>query len=147
MPESAPKVYGDRDQLMQVLINLLSNVEKFCAPAGGWGEVALEVGGDGVTVKVSDNGPGIDAQNKRKVFERFHMVAEGDTGNSRGSGLGLAISRHIVEYLGGRIWVESEPGKGACFLFTIPLHKPKMAAMLSSMTGGELNAGIKKRRP
>lgn len=122
LPESAPCVYGDRDQLMQVLINLLSNVEKFCQPGSGWGEVALESDGDGVTIRVSDNGPGIDAENQPKVFDRFHIVAEGDAGDARRSGLGLAISRHIVEYMRGRIWVESEPGKGACFAFTIPIH-------------------------
>ncbi len=125
LPESAPSVYGDRDQLMQVLINLLSNVEKFCQPGSGRGKVALEANGDGVTIKVSDNGPGIDAENKLKVFDRFHIVAEGHAGDARRSGLGLAISRHIVEYMRGRIWVESEPGKGACFAFTIPIHGPK----------------------
>ncbi|MGF1640568.1 MAG: ATP-binding protein [Rhodospirillales bacterium] len=120
LPESVPPVRGDRDQLIQLAINLLSNAEKFCPNDTGRVAVALDAGETGLTVSVADNGPGIPYAEQEQIFEKFHQVRAGRTGNPLGSGLGLAICRGIVEHLGGRIWVESEPGRGATFYVTLP---------------------------
>ena len=116
-----PPIRGDRDQLIQLVINLLSNAQKFCPHGSGRVAVGLQAADGIVTVSVADNGPGIPYHEQDKIFEKFHQVRAGHTGNPMGSGLGLAICRGIVEHLGGRIWVESEPGHGATFYFTIPL--------------------------
>lgn len=74
-----------------------------------------------VIVSVADNGPGIPQHEQEAIFEKFHQVRSGQTGNPMGSGLGLAICRGIVEHLGGRIWVSSTPGHGATFYFSVPI--------------------------
>jgi len=122
-PETIPPVRGDRDQLIQLAINLLSNAEKFCPGGNGRVEVALESGPKALTVSVADNGPGIPEHEQENIFEKFHQVRSDQTGNPMGSGLGLAICRGIVEHLGGRIWVRSKPGNGATFFFTVPFVK------------------------
>ncbi len=123
LPDQVPAVTGDRDQLMQVVINLLSNAEKFCRPKTGKVLVSLNVDDDAIVVSIADNGPGIATGDQELIFEKFHQVSDGSSGNPMGSGLGLAISRKIVEYFGGRIWVESDLGKGATFYFTIPTRR------------------------
>lgn len=124
LPEKVPAVQGDRDHLMQVVINLLSNAEKFCPPADGRVAVMLSAGVDTVTVSVTDNGPGIPLEDQQLIFEKFHQVRDSRTGNPIGAGLGLTISRRIVEHLGGRIWVETDPGEGATLSFSIPYTLP-----------------------
>ena len=121
LPGGLPTIRGDRDNLIRVVINLLSNAEKFCAPDQGLVEVSLLAGREFVTVSVSDNGPGIPAKDQKLIFEKFHQVGSHASGSPMGSGLGLAISRGIVEHLGGRIWVDSKSGKGARFSFSIPI--------------------------
>ncbi len=121
LPDGLPAIQGDRDHLMRVVINLLSNAEKFCSPGEGLVEVSLQAGREFVTVSVSDNGPGIPSKDQKMVFEKFHQVGTHTSGNPMGSGLGLAISRGIVEHMGGQIWVNSKPGKGARFSFSIPI--------------------------
>lgn len=118
---SVPAVRADCDHLMQVLINLLSNAVKF-APAGG-GRVVVRLFHEdgGVCVRVEDNGPGIRAEDAEVIFERFRQGGDSLTGKPTGTGLGLPISRKIVEYFGGRLWVESEPGQGAAFVFVLPV--------------------------
>jgi signal transduction histidine kinase len=123
-PETTPTVRGDRDQLIQLAINLLSNAEKFCPAGSGRVEIALEAGPTDLKVSVSDNGPGIPVNEQEHIFEKFHQVRSNQTGNPMGSGLGLAICRGIVEHLGGRIWVQSRPGHGATFFFTVPFAQP-----------------------
>ncbi len=120
LPERVPTVRADRDQLIQLAINLLSNAEKFCPADCGKVIVALKNDPSGLIVSVADNGPGIPYHEQEKIFEKFHQVRAGATGNPMGSGLGLAICRGIVEHLGGRIWVESVPGNGATFFFKLP---------------------------
>lgn len=120
VPAEAPPVRGDRDQLVQLVINLLSNAEKFCSEQTGRVIIRVEPGFNEVTVAVADNGPGIAEDQQQKIFEKFHQVRAGATGNPMGSGLGLAICRGIVEHLGGQIWVRSHPGEGATFFFTVP---------------------------
>lgn len=123
LPDLVPAIRGDRDQLIQLTINLLSNAQKFCPADIGRVEVSLRVADHEVTVSVADNGPGIPVHEQEAIFEKFHQVRGGQTGNPMGSGLGLAICRGIVEHLGGRIWVRSRPGHGATFFFTVPFVK------------------------
>jgi Na+/proline symporter/nitrogen-specific signal transduction histidine kinase len=120
LPEDMPFVRGDRDQLIQLVINLLSNAEKFCPAKTGRVDIHAETSNRMITVKVIDNGPGIPADQLDRIFEKFHQVRAGMTGNPMGSGLGLAICRGIVEHLGGRIWVRSRLGQGSTFVFTVP---------------------------
>jgi Na+/proline symporter/nitrogen-specific signal transduction histidine kinase len=124
VPGDVPPVRADRDRLVQVLLNLLSNAVKVCAP--GEGRVVVRVGAtDGaVRVDVQDNGPGVAAHDHEAIFERFKQLGERVEDRRGGSGLGLAISRRIVEHFGGRLWVESVPGRGATFSFTLPLEAP-----------------------
>lgn len=116
-------VVADRDRLVQVMVNLLSNALKF-VPAG---QGIVRVGADGtahdVRVSVADNGPGIAASDHEVIFDKFRQGSGGTdvlTDKPQGTGLGLPISRQIVEYFNGRLWVESAPGAGACFRFTLP---------------------------
>ncbi|HTQ00161.1 MAG TPA: sensor histidine kinase [Casimicrobiaceae bacterium] len=120
LPSHVPTVRGDRDRLVQVLINLLSNAAKFVE--AGTGRVAVTVGSDAreVTVRVADNGPGVAAADQRIIFEKFRQAGDTLTEKPQGTGLGLPISRQIVERLGGRLWVESVPGSGATFAFAFP---------------------------
>jgi signal transduction histidine kinase len=120
VPENVPPVRGDRDQLIQLVINLLSNAEKFCPEDTGRVVIQMTPGPTHLRVSVADNGPGIPEDQQQRIFEKFHQVRAGNTGNPMGSGLGLAICRGIVEHLGGRIWVRSRPGHGATFYFTVP---------------------------
>ncbi|MDH3791365.1 MAG: HAMP domain-containing histidine kinase, partial [Rhodospirillales bacterium] len=122
-----PRVHVDRDRLMQVIVNLLSNAVKFCHEAHGLVVVSAETRDEGLYVSVADNGPGVAPENRRMIFEKFQQANEALTDRPGGSGLGLAISRQIVEYFGGRIWVESVPGHGAKFAFTIPLERAPVA--------------------
>ncbi|MDR2838333.1 MAG: sensor histidine kinase [Azonexus sp.] len=125
VPEHGPLVLADRDRLMQVIINLLSNAVKFVA--GGAGRVSVTVSAaDGLArVAVADNGPGLTAEECSVVFEKFRQGGNTMTDKPQGTGLGLPISRQIVEYFGGNLSVESQPGKGACFFFTVPLLAPE----------------------
>jgi PAS domain S-box-containing protein len=131
-----PKTYADPDKIEQVLITLLGNAINF-TPEGGKVTLGIEMvevfkleaqkfGADPkrkyLKVCVSDTGIGIKAKYLEKIFGRFHRVKEDEIGSHKvaGSGLGLAISKEIVELHNGRIWAESEPGKGSKFYFTLP---------------------------
>ncbi len=122
LPESSdlPWVRGDAERLEQVLVNLLHNAVKF-SPEGSTVEVLARQSGDQVAVEVRDRGVGIPRADIDRVFERFYKVDKSRTPGRGGTGLGLSIARHIVEGHGGRIWVESEEGKGSTFTFTVPL--------------------------
>jgi len=125
IPASGPVVLADRDRLTQVMINLLSNAVKFVP--GGTGRVSVKLTTDGkfVRVAVSDNGPGLTAEECVVIFEKFRQGGNTLTDKPQGTGLGLPISRQIVEYFGGNLWVESQPGAGANFIFTVPLPVPE----------------------
>jgi DNA-binding response OmpR family regulator len=110
---------GDQDRLIQVVINLISNAVKF-TDSGSIACVA-HLQGDELVVSVKDSGIGIAAADQGKVFEKFKQVGDTLTDKPKGTGLGLPICKEIVEYHGGRIWVESAPGKGSTFLFTLPV--------------------------
>jgi signal transduction histidine kinase/CheY-like chemotaxis protein len=115
-----PQVTGDRDRLIQVVINLISNAVKF-TDTGTITCRAEQKNGD-LVVSVADTGMGIAPADQPKVFERFKQVGDTLTDKPKGTGLGLPICREIVEHHGGKIWVESEIGKGSTFLFTLPIH-------------------------
>jgi Na+/proline symporter/nitrogen-specific signal transduction histidine kinase len=117
-----PPVHADRDRLLQVLLNLLSNAVKFCDRPDSKVGIAARVENGALRVDVTDNGPGIGPGDKEKIFEKFRQVGDTLTGKPQGTGLGLPISRQIVEHFGGRLWVESEPGRGSTFSFTLPLR-------------------------
>jgi len=120
LPAAVPSVDADRDRLLQVVVNLVSNAVKYCAPDEGWVALGVAVEADAIRVDVADNGPGIAEGDQALIFEKFVQVADAGGGRQPGSGLGLAISRHIVHFHGGRLWVRSVPGQGATFSFTIP---------------------------
>jgi Na+/proline symporter/nitrogen-specific signal transduction histidine kinase len=128
LAKDVPPLVADRDRLIQVAINLLSNAAKF-APAED-GRVVVRPTRDGACaeVAVADNGPGIPLPYRETVFDKFHQVADRRRGKPTGSGLGLTISRHIVERFGGRIWVEEAPCGGALFRFRLPLPGEDRAA-------------------
>jgi len=119
LPEVAPVLLADPDRLMQVMLNLLSNAAKFVPVPGGRVGVSLRSDDHGVTVAVQDNGPGVTLEQQALIFERFRQGGEA-TNRPQGTGLGLPISRQIVEHFGGRLWLESSPPDGACFLFFLP---------------------------
>lgn len=106
----------DHERILQVLANLVSNAIKFTESGGRVG-LRIEPAGDDVRFTVRDSGPGVAAEALDSIFERFWQA---DRNDRRGLGLGLYISRCIVEAHGGKIWVESEPGKGSAFHFTLP---------------------------
>jgi signal transduction histidine kinase len=107
---------------MQVLMNLLSNAAKFVPPQGGRIELRLIPDKDGATVEVQDNGPGVPADQRELVFEKFRQGGDGIS-RPQGTGLGLPISRQIVEHFGGRMELRPDAGQGACFAFTLPWHQ------------------------
>src|SRR5262249_46150450 len=126
VPPRDPKltVWADRDKVTQVLMNLIGNAVKF-TPQNGKVTVAVEKNGDDyVQISVDDTGPGILPEEKNKIFSKFYQVAHVDKQKPKGSGLGLAISKALVEMHGGKIWVESEVGKGSTFYFTLPARQP-----------------------
>ena len=120
VPDEVPKVLADRDRLVQVVINLLSNAAKFCEPGVGRVWLSLQALPGAVRVDVRDNGPGLSEKDQEIVFEKFRQVGDTLTDKPRGTGLGLPISREIIQHFGGRLWVESDLGHGATFSFVIP---------------------------
>ena len=122
-----PPVYADREKVQHVLGNLLGNAIKFTNDGGRvWIGIALRgEEGEEVCVEVGDNGRGIAPSNHELVFHEFAQVDASASRPHHGTGLGLAIARKLVELHTGRIWVESELGKGSRFFFTLPLNPPR----------------------
>jgi len=116
-----PTIHGERDKLHQVLTNLIQNAIKFTPPGGAVLVESLVQDDQFVQVSVTDTGCGIQPKDVAKVFEKFYR-GESTPTDARGAGLGLAIVKSLVELHGGRIWVESVPGAGSRFLFTIPVE-------------------------
>jgi signal transduction histidine kinase len=117
-----PSVRVDATQLRLVFRNLLSNALEFRGDSEPRIRVAALQDGDEWVFSVRDEGTGIDPRDAERIFERFTRLGEGS-----GAGLGLAICKHVVERHGGRIWVESQPGRGSTFLFTLPLTVARAA--------------------
>jgi signal transduction histidine kinase len=116
-------VEGDRDKIKHVLANLIGNAIKF-TPEGGRVWVSAERKADEILVEVGDTGCGIAPENHELVFREFAQVDSSPSRPHHGTGLGLAIARRLIDLHSGRIWVESELGRGSRFYFTIPVpHK------------------------
>jgi PAS domain S-box-containing protein len=122
-PGGLPLVDSDAPRTVQVIVNLLSNAIKF-TPAGGKIAVKLARRTEGaatfVEYAVTDTGPGIPKEEQKRVFEKFAQIASGES-HVGGTGLGLSIAKALVHLQKGRMWIESEPGSGATFLFTLPV--------------------------
>jgi len=118
LPPQMPPLWADEQRLHQVLVNLVGNGVKYCRP-GDRVTVLAKAEEEEARICVMDTGPGIPAAAHEYLFQKFFRLPS--TENAEGTGLGLAIARQIVEAHGGRIWVESEEGRGATFCFTIPL--------------------------
>jgi two-component system phosphate regulon sensor histidine kinase PhoR len=119
-PPNPPSVAGDPRRLAEVLQNLLDNARQYTLPGG---EIILSVETQGLEVvfTVSDTGIGIPRSDQSRIFERFYRVDAARSREAGGTGLGLAIAKHLIEAQGGRIWVESEIGKGSHFHFSVPV--------------------------
>ena len=127
-PGSNPAIISDPARFKQVMNNLLSNAFKFTEK--GLIEYGLAPGKPGmITFFVKDTGIGISQENQQLVFERFRKIEAGSSKLYRGTGLGLAISKRLVELLGGKIWLESEPGEGSVFYFTQPAASNESASV------------------
>jgi len=111
-------IRGDERKVKQVLLNLLSNALKF-TPEGGRIDVRAAVNDGMAEISVADTGVGIAPEDQEAIFEEFRQVGTADK-KVEGTGLGLALSRKFIELHGGRIWVQSQPGKGSTFSFTLP---------------------------
>jgi signal transduction histidine kinase len=126
VPKDLPAARGDERRLTQVLMNLVGNAIKFTD--AGSVCIRAKVEGGRLLVAVSDTGVGIAADDRQRIFEEFQQVDSSSTRKKGGTGLGLAIARRIVELHGGRLWVESTPGQGSTFAFTLPLAAEEQAA-------------------
>jgi len=120
--EGLPQVRADKSRLRQMVLNLLSNAINATPPGG---EIAIDVSreGDWCQVSVVDNGIGIKKDDQENIFEAFTQVETLPDRRKEGTGLGLTLTKQFVEAIGGRIWLESEYGKGSKFTFTLPLAK------------------------
>jgi signal transduction histidine kinase len=129
VPEPSVLVWADRDKVTQVLMNLIGNAIKFTPPQGRVTVSASKDSAEWAQVSVNDSGSGISAEECQKIFQKFYQGSEGGGLKPKGTGLGLAISKALVELHGGKIWVESEPGRGSTFSFTLPLSRPQSSAL------------------
>jgi signal transduction histidine kinase len=121
-----PVGQGDQRRITQVLLNLVGNAIKFTDA----GEVAVRVVNSGgeFLVSVADSGPGIAQEDQQRIFEEFQQGGSSLTKTKGGTGLGLSIAKRIVEMHGGRIWVQSTPGKGSTFFFSLPVRAEQRAS-------------------
>ena len=123
VPEASVNVSGDCDALSQVLLNLLTNTEKY-ASCGGVVNVRLEAPDDGkVILRVQDRGPGISKLHQRRIFEKFYRADDSISSGIEGSGIGLALSKQIIEKHEGQIWYARREGGGSCFAIELPISK------------------------
>jgi PAS domain S-box-containing protein len=120
IPPSLPQVWADEERLQQVILNLLVNASKF-TQEGGTITLAAQQEDDSLVVKIKDNGPGIPKKEQSRIFEPYQRRLT-DRERLGGLGLGLTLCKRLVELHGGRIWLESQIGKGSAFSFSIPLN-------------------------
>ncbi len=119
LPERTPTVVVDPVRVERILFNLVENAIKY-SPKGGEVRISAELKDNELTVCISDQGPGISSDDRKKLFQSFEQLAINNRHAMQGVGLGLKVCRTLVEAHGGRIWVESELGKGSSFYFTLP---------------------------
>ena len=131
-PAELPPMLVDASRIVQVLGNLLNNALKF-TPDGGRILVGAEGRGGNVVFSVTDSGPGIPLADQARVFDRYWQSRR--SANKRGTGLGLSIAKGIVEAHGGRIWLESAPGNGTTFFFSVPVDSAVTSGALASTSG------------
>jgi PAS domain S-box-containing protein len=122
LSDSESIVLTDSTKLTQILSNLISNALKFTGE--GYIKLSYKVLGEFIEFCVSDTGIGIPGEYHEKIFDRFYQIQSSDSRLYEGTGLGLAITQAYVELMGGKVWLDSEPGKGTSFFFTIPYEKP-----------------------
>jgi len=127
LPPELPPVYADPLRLERIFYNLLENAVKY-SPGGGEVRVTVRRDGEQLVIGVSDQGVGISQADQARLFAPFQRLEESHTSGTRGVGLGLLVCQRLVEAHGGRIWVESEPGRGSTFFFTLPLNKEGQAS-------------------
>jgi len=125
-PSSLPWIEADGERLEQVLTNLLSNATKF-TPRGGSIGLGARKRGSNLVIRVQDNGIGIPEEKQKRLFEPYYRARLGE-GERRGLGLGLTLCKQVVELHRGKIWVESEEGKGSIFSFSLPLAREEGAS-------------------
>jgi two-component system sensor histidine kinase BarA len=130
VPSVLPAVMADPDRVAQVLTNLLANACNYTL-SGGEVTISACADGDQVSVSVHDTGIGIAPEDQEKIFSRFFRADDSVVQESPGAGLGLSIVQSLVEMHGGRIWVESQVGKGSTFTFTLPMAKVDRETILS----------------
>ncbi len=120
---NAPNVLvrADRERIFQVLSNILGNAIKF-TPEQGAIDLAVDAEGDRIRFAVRDTGPGIPREQLSQVFNRYWQARKQE---SKGAGLGLYIVKGIIEAHGGRVWVDSQEGRGSTFYFTLPVARPR----------------------
>ncbi|MCX7682127.1 MAG: GAF domain-containing protein [Anaerolineae bacterium] len=131
-PAELPPLVADRFRIKQVLLNLLSNAIKFTPTGGRIMLSCAPVTSEAILISVSDTGIGIRPEDREKIFEEFYQVCDSSAVRTKGTGLGLTISKRLIEMHHGRIWVESEYGKGATFSFILPLNTGAIAPRASS---------------
>ncbi len=131
MPQADLSVTADRDRIIQVLTNLIGNAIKFI-PVGGLIRVELTDQSSEVEMAVCDNGPGLTPEEIKKIFDRFVQIHKIAGAGEHGTGLGLTIAKNLVEMHKGRIWVESVPGCGSRFCFTLPKKSPLAETALAA---------------
>ena len=120
IPADLPDLYADQRRMRQVLLNLLENAFKFTPDGGRVSLTLLHRTSQWVQVSICDSGPGIPREEQDRIFQDRVRLPQ-TSGNTSGYGVGLSVCRRIAEVHGGRIWVVSEPGEGACFHFTVPV--------------------------
>ncbi|HSC49062.1 MAG TPA: ATP-binding protein [Gaiellaceae bacterium] len=130
LPAVLPKVHGDEERTRQVLLNLVDNAIKY-SPSGGRIDVTVEPVGEWLRFSVSDEGLGIPPGEQERIFEKFYRLDPDQRRGIGGTGLGLYICREFVRAMGGRIWVESEPGRGTTASFELPAEPVAAAARAS----------------
>jgi two-component system phosphate regulon sensor histidine kinase PhoR len=123
---SSLAVQADRDYLEQILINLLDNAVKYTPEGGKVIVSAIEKDSKDIQFSVEDNGIGIPKEDLSRIFERFYRVDKGRSKELGGTGLGLSIVKHLVQAHGGRVWVESQIGKGSTFYLTLPKRREEI---------------------
>ena len=121
-----PKVEFDRDTIIQVLTNLVNNAVKFTEKGGIMVITDYDRKNSAILVSVKDTGPGVRKEDLPRLFQRYEQLEKGKGRKSGGTGLGLAISKEIIKRHNGKIWVESEFGKGASFCFVLPIKERRL---------------------
>jgi light-regulated signal transduction histidine kinase (bacteriophytochrome) len=132
--DTLPEVYMAESHLQQVFQNLIGNALKYRSQDSPRIHVSANLRGSAWCFSVQDNGIGIDPQYKEKIFGVFKRLHQDQ--KYSGTGIGLAICQRVVERYGGRIWVESEPGKGATFFFTVPQHPERVRSGEAESSAG-----------